>query len=185
MTSQQRSTRSSLKHLKSILWQCFIRICCVNPFSGEFVQLHWSQINFSKLVSVLEALAASPLTITASFSAADCSLSEKESSRLIVSSASTLTNWKCQSQKLLYSLISEYFQHTQQVQFPLLTQVGVVSLTFTVSSEVSPISTATLAAALLSLQLSFLAPAPLLGPWWPLPTVSGVLFLDIGVVWHP
>tara|TARA_B110000881_G_scaffold152708_1_gene135617 strand:- start:115 stop:282 length:168 start_codon:yes stop_codon:yes gene_type:complete len=55
-------------------------------------------------------------------------------------------------------------------------------LTFTASSEVSPISTAALAAALLSLPLSLLAPAPLLGPWWPLPTTSGVMFLDIGVV---
>ena len=26
---------------------------------------------------------------------------------------------------------------------------------------------------------SLLGPAPLLGPWWPLPTASGVLFLDI------
>ena len=94
MTSQQKSTWSCLKHLKSTLWQCFIRICCVNPFSGEFVQLHWSQLNFSKLLSVLESLAPSPLTISASFSAADCSLSEKESSRLIVSSASPLPKWK-------------------------------------------------------------------------------------------
>ena len=40
----------------------------------------------------------------------------------------------------------------------------VVSLIFTASSEVSPISTATLAAAHFSFLLSLLAPAPLLGP---------------------
>ena len=46
MTSQQRSKWSCLKHLKSPLWQCFICICCVNPVSGKFVQLHWSKLNF-------------------------------------------------------------------------------------------------------------------------------------------
>ena len=79
----------------------------------------------------------------------------------------------------MYSLIFEYCRHTQQVQLPLLTQVGLVSLTFTASSEVSPISTASLAAALISLFLSLLAPTPLLRPWWPLPTALGVLFFDI------
>ena len=42
----------------------------------------------SKLVPVLEALAASPLATTATFSAAEFSLSEAESSRLLASSAS-------------------------------------------------------------------------------------------------
>ena len=37
MTSKQRWIEYSLKHLKSTRWQCFIRICCVNPFSEEFV----------------------------------------------------------------------------------------------------------------------------------------------------
>ena len=41
----------------------------------------------------------------------------------------------------------------------------VISLIFTTSSEVSPISTDTLASAHLSLLPSLLAPAPLLGPW--------------------
>jgi hypothetical protein len=60
-----------------------------------------------------------------------------------------------------------------------LTGSGLVSLIFTVSSVVSPISIPALAADLLSLPLRLLGPAPLLGPWWPLSTASGVLFLDI------
>ena len=40
MTSQQKLNWSFLYYLKSTLGHCFNRICCVNPFSGEFVQLH-------------------------------------------------------------------------------------------------------------------------------------------------
>ena len=53
MTSQQRSKWSCLKHLKSPLWQCFIRICCVNPVSGKFVQLHWAKLYFFQIIHPL------------------------------------------------------------------------------------------------------------------------------------
>ena len=59
------------------------------------------------------------------FSVASCFLSEKESSILIFSTSKV----KIESQKFwFYFLISQYFQHTQQVLFPLLTQGQTVSL---------------------------------------------------------
>ena len=93
--------------------------------------------NFSRLVSVLAALAASPLTITASFSAADCSFSEKKPARSLVSSASKHPKRKKEisETQIIFLDFSE---------FSVYSAYSVVLLIFT--------------AALLSLPLSLLVP---------------------------
>ena len=136
-------------HLRSRLGFCFI---CV-------------------LLSVLKSMPASSLATTATFSAVHFSMSETESSRLVASSVSSSHLEKEISAAFTdFSVFSAFSAGSVSSSGS-----GVVSLTHTVSSVVSPISIGTLAAALLSLPLSLLGPTPPLGPLWPLSTASGVL----------
>ena len=139
-------------HLRSILGHCFI---CV-------------------LVSVLKSLPASPLA-TATFSTVHFSMSKTESSRLVASSVSL-----AQVKKEISAAFTDFSVFSAS-------SAGSVSLT---GSGVSFIDIHCFFRSVTNLNscsgfrsplppLSLLGPAPLLGPWWPLPTASGVLFLDI------
>ena len=168
--------------LQATLGYCFIHICCVHLFSEEFVPLHWSPLKFSKLVSVLEALAASHFAKTASFFCSRLFIVRRKICYKYSICRFSIAKVKIEISVTMIVVTNYSVFSAGSVSF---TDSVVFSLIFTAYSVVSPISTSALTAAHLSLFLSILAPAPLLGPWWPLSTGSLVLFLDIGDVWNP
>ena len=106
-------------------------------------------------------MAVSPLATTATFSAARFSLSETESSRLVASSASYAKVY-IEISAALHAFNDFSLSSVFSAGSVSPTGSGKVLLTFTASALVSPMSIASLTAALLSLLLSLMGLAPLL-----------------------